>query len=115
MILCLFLIVQYIRPSTRGLSHEMAAFGESMLGSSSWLPPERVPFSCTLQVEYWQVALDLTLQLYSPCASSFFFFWLCHETCGILVSGPGIEPQGPQQWKHGVLTTGPSGDSYPVL
>ena len=24
--------------------------------------------------------------------SFFFFFWLCPETCGILVSQPGIEP-----------------------
>ena len=40
----------------------------------------------------------------------YFFFWPCHVVFGILVPRPGIEP-GPQQWKYGVLTTGPPGNS----
>ena len=34
----------------------------------------------------------------------FFVIWLHHEACGILVSSL-------LKWKHGVLTTGPSGNS----
>ena len=41
-----------------------------------------------------------------------FFFWLHHTACGILVPQPGIEPV-PLQWKHGILTTGPPGNSQP--
>ena len=52
------------------------------------------------------------------CVSSgllqIFFFFLpflaALNTCGILVSHPGME-QGPLQWKHGVLTTGLPGNS----
>ena len=43
-------------------------------------------------------------------SSTFFFFWLCHTACGILVPQPGIKPP-PLNWKHGVLTTGPPGKS----
>ena len=38
----------------------------------------------------------------------FFFFWLCHMACRILVPWSGIEP-APLQWKHWVLTTGLQG------
>ena len=40
----------------------------------------------------------------------FFFFWLRHMACRILVPCPGTEPR-PQQWKCQVLTTGPPGNS----
>ena len=40
----------------------------------------------------------------------FSFFWPGHAAYGILVPWPGIEP-GPRQWKRGVLTTGPPGNS----
>ena len=40
----------------------------------------------------------------------FFFFWPCHETCGILVPWPGIKG-GPRQWKCRVLINGPPGNS----
>ena len=39
----------------------------------------------------------------------FFFksmFWPCSVACGILVPGPGIEPE-PRHWQHRVATTGP--------
>ena len=39
---------------------------------------------------------------------SFFFFWLHCTACGILVSGPGIEP-APLHWQCRVLITGPPG------
>ena len=48
---------------------------------------------------------SLTLILLSP-----FFFWPCHEACGVLVPQPEIEPW-PWQWKCWVLTTGPPGNS----
>ena len=34
--------------------------------------------------------------------------------CGILLPWPGLNP-GPQQWEHGVLTTGPPGNSQHYL
>ena len=37
----------------------------------------------------------------------FFFFWPCHAACRILVPWLGTE-SWPQQWKWGVLSTGPS-------
>ena len=40
----------------------------------------------------------------------FCFFGPCHLACGISVSQPGIEP-GPRQWKPGILTTRPPGNS----
>ena len=40
----------------------------------------------------------------------FFFFCLYPMACGALVPQPEIEPM-PPQWKHGVLTTGPPGES----
>ena len=42
--------------------------------------------------------------------SFFFFSWPCCVACEILVPWPGIKPR-PQQWKHGVLTIGPQGNS----
>ena len=39
-----------------------------------------------------------------------FFFWPCPEACVILVPWPGLNPH-PCQWKQGVLTTGPPGNS----
>ena len=30
-----------------------------------------------------------------PCKAAFFFFWLCHAACGILVPRPGIKPVSP--------------------
>ena len=36
----------------------------------------------------------------------FFFFFLCHLACGILVPQTDIEP-GPLHWKRRLLTTGP--------
>lgn len=41
------------------------------------------------------------------------FFWPNCEVCGISVPQPGYNPL-PLQWKHGVLTTGPPGES-PIL
>ena len=38
------------------------------------------------------------------------FSWQCLAACGILVPQSGIKPT-PWQWKHGVLTTGPPGNS----
>jgi len=38
------------------------------------------------------------------------FFWLCLSAFGILVRDQGLNP-GPQQWRRGVLTTGPPGNS----
>ena len=40
----------------------------------------------------------------------FFFFAMLHESCGILVLQPGMEPV-PLQWKHGAPATGPPGKS----
>ena len=40
----------------------------------------------------------------------FFFFLLHYAACRILGPRPGTEPLHPQ-WKHGILTTGPSGKS----
>ena len=40
----------------------------------------------------------------------FLIFWPYQAACRILVPQPGIEPT-PQQWKHGVPTSGPSGNS----
>ena len=40
----------------------------------------------------------------------FFFFWPRHVACRILVSRSGSNP-GPWQWEHGILTTGPPGNS----
>ena len=40
----------------------------------------------------------------------YLFFWLRHAACRILVPQPGVEP-GPRQWKRGVLTPGPPGNS----
>ena len=34
-----------------------------------------------------------------------------HAACGILVPRPRIKPLNPIMWKHGVLTTGPPGNS----
>ena len=39
---------------------------------------------------------------------------LCWAVCGILVSRPGIE-LCPLQWKRGILTTGPPGDSLKIM
>ena len=44
----------------------------------------------------------------------FFFFWLHHSACGLLVSRPGSEPR-PGQWKCQVLTTGLPGNSQQML
>ena len=44
----------------------------------------------------------------------FFFFWSHCTTFGILVSWPRIKPV-PLQWKHGILTTGPPGNSLSCL
>ena len=44
------------------------------------------------------------------CSHICFFFWLCLMACGILAPRLGIEPAS-QQWKLGVLTTGPPGNS----
>ena len=38
------------------------------------------------------------------------FLWMNHMASGILVPQPGIEA-GPWQWKLGVLTTAPQGNS----
>ena len=40
----------------------------------------------------------------------FIYFWPHHVACRFLAPWPGIEPR-PWQWKHGVLTTGPPGNS----
>ena len=41
-----------------------------------------------------------------------FLIWGMHcEACGILVPWPGMNPR-PLQWKHGVFTTGPPGNSH---
>ena len=44
----------------------------------------------------------------------FFFPWLHHSTCDILVSQLGIEP-GPLQWECTVLTIGLPGNSWSLL
>ena len=48
---------------------------------------------------------------------SFFFPLVCHSSYGILVLLPGIRPRPPAVEKHGVLTTGPPGNSqcFPSL
>ena len=45
--------------------------------------------------------------------NDFFFSWLCHLACRILVPQGGTEP-GLQQWKPGILTTRPPGNSQQV-
>ena len=42
---------------------------------------------------------------------NFFFFWPCYAACRILAPWSGIEPMCYLQWKRGVLTTGPPGDT----
>ena len=69
----------------------------------------RVPFSLhplqhLLSVDFLRTALFLN-----------FFFIFCPHTCRILVPRPGIEPPFPLQLKHGVLTTGPPGNSCRLL
>ena len=44
---------------------------------------------------------------------TFFFSWLRHLACRILVPQGGTEP-GLQQWKPGILTTRPPGNSQQV-
>ena len=41
---------------------------------------------------------------------NFYFSWLCHTACRILIPSPGTTVSS-LQWKHGVLTTGPPGKS----
>ena len=52
---------------------------------------------------------QLLVSVFSFCLFSFFFF-LVHKACGILVPWPGLN-LWPLQWKHGVPTTGPPGNS----
>ena len=40
----------------------------------------------------------------------FFFFWLYHMACGLLIPWPRFEPV-PLAWNDGVLTTGSPGKS----
>ena len=47
------------------------------------------------------------------CCHCFSGFFGCAE-CGILIPRPGIEPV-PLQWKRGAQTTGPLGNSPPML
>ena len=44
----------------------------------------------------------------------FLIFWLCHAIFKILVPWPATEP-GPWQWKPGILTSRPSGNSVITL
>ena len=44
----------------------------------------------------------------------FWFFWLCHTACKILVPWPEIEPE-PLQRKHQVLTTAPPRNSLALI
>ena len=59
----------------------------------------------------WIRLVFSTTLFFSTCEiiSFFFFFWLCHEACRILIPWAEIEPR-PWQWKHQVLTTGPPGN-----
>ena len=43
---------------------------------------------------------------------SLLFFGPCYKPCGILDPRPEIEPMSLLQWKHRILTTGPSGKSH---
>ena len=60
-----------------------------------------VMFTCLL--ETWEFLLLV-------CVDFFFFFWLHHAACRILVPDQGSN-SCPLQWKLGVLTTGPPGKS----
>ena len=51
---------------------------------------------------------DFVELMYAVCLAG--FFWAHHAACGMLVACPGIDPC-PLQWKCGVLTTGPPGNS----
>ena len=44
----------------------------------------------------------------------FYLFWPRCTACRILVPDQGLTP-GLRQWKHGVLATGPPGNSLPVI
>ena len=83
-----------------------------MLGNPEWREPARkflgegLGEKGTLSFLYLGVILllpDLVFCL-------FVLFWWLHMPRGILVPWPGIEPR-PRQWKRGVLTTGPPGNS----
>ena len=58
---------------------------------------------------YTQQCIDM-VSICVQCGGFFFFFWLHHVACRILVPQPRMEP-GPWQWKHRVLTTGPPWNS----
>ena len=57
----------------------------------------------------WEFLFYFCLSLKFSMIKHFYFFWLGHTACEILVPPPGIE-LGPPQWKHQVLTTGPPGN-----
>ena len=69
-----------------------------------------IPLSAKVDINH--MLQDLLTKLWPSQPSFFVFFCLClhHMTCGISVSQPGIEPQ-PWQWKPGILTTRPPGNS----
>ena len=55
----------------------------------------------------------ISLHFYGLLFFFFFFLWPCCTACGILFPSPPRPPGNPHplQWKHGILTTGPSGKS----
>lgn len=77
--------------------------------SSHCLPPRNKVTLCYLC--FWGFFLFIF--------KGFFFFWLCHEACGIVIHGPGTEPMPPavemqnfnhldSQGKH-TYVSGPAG------
>ena len=59
------------------------------------------------------ISISSSTTLRSPSPAYHLSLFFGHAPWGILVPGPGIEP-GPWQWKCGILTTGPSGNS-PII
>ena len=76
-------------------------------GCSMWYPHGQC-------ISYLLPCNTITANLYFNTihTSFYFFFWLCHMTCGIVVPQPVPIPL---QWKLQVLTTGLSGNSQHTL
>ena len=92
------LIIQI--PETLNPQMSPDPFSDSLLGGM----PLRAP-TIYIREATSLLCLAHSLPVFLRHKAFIFFFWPCHVTYGILVSGPWIKPR-PLEVKHGVLTTG---------
>lgn len=88
----------------------LCSTGHKDAQDQKWMLPKKVSYVHFSPYKRKQISV-LPHTSFSCCYCPL-FFWLCCETCVILVPNfPARDWICAQQWKHGILTAGPPGKS----